>query len=179
MENKKVQIDLEQTAAKISDDEDNMQKSLASDNNDINDNVKEIQNDKCEGEAPSIAKENQLDDDNQSLKDVIEPQSKMKKNIENTNSSSLEVTEDPKSLDLEIDKDNTTKLQDHEEEEQVLKNDTLEENDLLNLTEISDLSMQLTGDEEAIVEDILQNAGNDILLPEGSKQGKTKYKRLY
>ncbi|XP_046852838.1 protein IWS1 homolog isoform X2 [Xenia sp. Carnegie-2017] len=177
MENKKVQIDLEQTAAKISDDEDNMQKSFASDNNDINDNVKDIQNDKCEGEeAPSIAKENQLDDDNQSLKDVIEPQSKMKKTIENTNSSSLDVTEDPKSLDLEIDEANTTKLQDHEKEEQVLKNDTLEENDLLNLTEISDFSMQLTGDEEAIVEDILQNAGDDILLPEGSKQGNVSHK---
>ncbi|XP_028405720.1 protein IWS1 homolog [Dendronephthya gigantea] len=44
----------------------------------------------------------------------------------------------------------------------------LEESDLLNITEISDLSVDLTGDEAAIVEDILQNSGDGDLLHGGS-----------
>ena len=58
-----------------------------------------------------------------------------------------------------------------------VKNDSLEENDLLNITEISEISVDLTGDEEAIVDDILQNVGDGELLPdEGDKEKQNKEK---
>ena len=57
---------------------------------------------------------------------------------------------------------------------QSTKNDSgnLEESDLLNITEISDFSVDLTGDEAAIVEDILQNSGDGDLLHGGSVEEK-------
>lgn len=44
------------------------------------------------------------------------------------------------------------------------RNNSLGDSDFMNITEISNLSVDLTGDEEAIIDDILQNAGDGELL---------------
>ena len=93
--------------------------------------------------------------------DDVESANKEETNIEdrpetpegNSKTSSLNISEGSKTVEAEAD------------ESKDAKNSSLEESDLLNITEISDLSVDLTGDEEAIVDDILQNVGDGELLP--------------
>ena len=150
--------------------ENDVENTEQGDDADQDDNVeKQSEKDTSEDKhATNLPRENtQSDDENLNdlskeetaeVTDDVESANKEETNIEdrpegNSKTSSLNISEGSNSVKAEDD------------ESKDAKNSSLEESDLLNITEISDLSVDLTGDEEAIVDDILQNVGAGELLP--------------
>ena len=141
------------------------QESDAEDGNDIE---QATENDNLEGKRSAEKSVEENLDETVNTADEVESTGKQETSPlheEETSSPNVQAIEGPESPESQ-DKDNENK--------EVLsgKNDSLEENDLMNITEISDLSVDLTGDEEAIVEDILQNVGDGELLPDEQSEEK-------
>ena len=144
---------------------------------DLEDNVEqESEKDASEEKhATNSPKEIRTPSDDENVSDLnIEETAEVNDEVESTNKQSTNDEEEPGTLEgdnetssLNISEDsNTVEAQDDGNKDvSSAKNSSLEESDLLNITEISDLSVDLTGDEAAIVDDILQNVGDGELLP--------------